>query len=253
MVNHRKVQMEPAWLLHQRDFRETSRIVEFFTRDYGRVALFVRGVRSARSPLTALLQPFQPLMLSWQGSGDGGRVTALEAMGPPVNVAAECRMGGFYLNELVLNLLTREDAHPDVFESYAQAVSALALVATQRRTLRQFEKRLLESLGYLADYTQVSGSGVAVVPNRVYHVRPGQGVVADVTELNLAASASYQRGEHLLALASEQWDDPAMAEPIRQLLAMCIDMALDGRPLKTREVAQAVRAFARTTQETNLE
>lgn len=249
MVNTQKVHHEPAWLLHQRDFRETSRIVEFFSRDYGRVALFVRGVRQGRSPLAGILQPFQPLILAWQGSGDGGRLVSAEAVEPPVKVAAECRMGGFYLNELVLNLLNREDAHPDVFESYSQALRALAIADDQRRALRFFEKRLLESLGYLADYTQVSGSGVAVEPSRVYHVRPGQGVVADVTALKPPLSAYHQRGEHLLALSAEQWDDVSMAEPIRLMLAACIDLALDGKPLKTREVAQAVRAFERSTKE----
>jgi len=248
MVNTRKVQSEPVWLLHQRDFRETSRIVDFFSRDYGRVALFVRGVRSARSATAALLQPFQPLVISWQGSGDGGRLTLCESLEPPVRVAPACRMAGFYLNELVLSLLHREDPHPDVFEHYSSAVRALCRVEDLARTLRLFEKRLLESLGLLPDFSLNQRTGVAVTPHAVYHVRPGQGVV-DVAGEGHRGGPSVVPGEALLALAHEHMDDPQWAEPIRHVLAACVEMALDGKELKTRAVAHAVRAFEKARKE----
>jgi DNA repair protein RecO (recombination protein O) len=249
MVNTRKVQGEPVWLLHQREFRETSRIVDFFSRDYGRVALFARGVRTSRSLSAALLQPFQPLVIAWQGSGDGGRLTSVESIEPPINVAPACRMAGFYMNELVLKLLTREDPHPDIFEHYSSALRSLSRVEEQARTLRLFEKRLLEALGVLPDFSQNNRTGVAVRADAVYHVRPGQGVLDEATT-GLTTGPTVQTGAALLALAQEQLDDPRWAEPIRQLLAACIDLALDGNELKTRVVAHTVRAFERATKET---
>jgi DNA repair protein RecO (recombination protein O) len=159
-------------------------------------------------------------------------------------------MGGFYLNELLMNLLRREDPVPDVFESYTHAIHALAVAEQQRRALRLFEKRLLENLGLLADYSQIGQTGIAVEAGRVYHVREGLGVVADVTDQSPRLGPRTIRGEHLLSLASEQIDDPDCVEAIRMLLAECINQALDGRVLKTREVAHAVRAFERTVKET---
>ena len=74
----RRVQLEPAYLLHQRDYRDSSRIIEFFARDHGRVCLFAKGARRPQAALGAVLQPFAPLLISWSGPGDGGTLTGAE-------------------------------------------------------------------------------------------------------------------------------------------------------------------------------
>src|SRR5262245_34038393 len=122
MVTPRRVLLEPAFLLHQRDYRDSSRIIEFFGHERGRVSLFAKGVRRPGSALAAVLQPFVPLLISWSGPGDGGTMTAAEIVALPPRMPAAALMSGFYLNELLLRLLGREDPYPDVYDAYAQAL-----------------------------------------------------------------------------------------------------------------------------------
>ena len=55
---------------------------------------------------------------------------------------------GFYLNELLLKLLPREDAHEELFEAYATALAQLPSAQDHAAVLRRFERVLLRELGY---------------------------------------------------------------------------------------------------------
>jgi DNA repair protein RecO (recombination protein O) len=242
----RRVLLEPAYLLHQRDWRDSSRISEFFTRDHGRIALFARGVRRAGSAYAALLQPFVPLLVSWSGSGDGGSFIGAELAAAPAPLAPACLMSGFYLNELVLTLLGREDPHPDVHDAYVQALAGLADPATEHRALRLFEKRLLDALGVGIDYAHLTDSGARVEPDTYYHVRMERGVVG--TADDPAAPTAY-RGADLLSLAAEELGDPASLAAARRLLRAGLEGPLDGRPLASRAVARAVKTRQAGTEE----
>jgi len=235
----RRVLLEPAYLLHQRDFRDSSRIVECYGRDHGRVCLFAKGVRRSGSSLAALLQPFVPLLLSWSGPGDGGTLTAAEPAGSPLALPRSALMSGFYLNELILKLLAREDPHPGIYESYAQALAGLAAPDGESRALRLFEKQLLEALGLGLDYAREAGSGEPVRPGAYYHVRAERGVVRAAAEPD---PATDYRGCDLLSLAAEELADAASLAAAKRLLRAALDGPLEGRELTTRAVARAVRA-----------
>jgi len=114
-----RVSLAPAYVLHQRDWRETSRMVELFSRDYGRMGAVARGARRAQSPWRAILQPFQPLLLSWMGSGDLVTLTGAEAAGETELRFGPALMSAYYMNELLLRLLPRQDAQPELFSQYA--------------------------------------------------------------------------------------------------------------------------------------
>jgi DNA repair protein RecO (recombination protein O) len=239
MNSARRVLLEPAFLLHQRDYRDSSRIIEFFTRDCGRVCLFAKGVRRAGGSLAAVLQPFVPLLLSWSGPGDGGTLTAAELTGPPLALPRPALMSAFYLNELVLRLVAREDPHPDIHESYTLALAGLADPGGGSRALRLFEKRLLDALGLGLDYARVAGSGEPVQPGAYYHVRAERGVVCIAAQPD---PATDYRGEELLSLAAEELADAASLAAAKRLLRSALAGPLDGRELTTRTVARAVRA-----------
>ena len=168
----RRVELEPAYLLHQRDWRDSSRIIEFYARDHGRIALFAKGVRRPGSGLGAVLRPFVPMLLTWQGSGDGGTLVAAEAPEVTSLVAPACLMSGFYLNELLLKLLGREDPHPDVFEFYGTSLRQLQSPADERRVLRIFEKRFLDALGFGIDYAHCLATGDASLPGAFTYAGP---------------------------------------------------------------------------------
>ncbi len=246
MTVARRVQLEPAYLLHQRDWRDSSRIVEFFTRDHGRVALFAKGVRRQGSPYASLLQPFVPLLVSWSGPADGGTLTGAEFAGRPVAVAPQCLMSGFYMNELVLKLMERVDPHPDVHEAYALSLASLADPGAEHRALRLFEKRLLDALGLGLDYAHLVADGARVEPDRYYHVDPERGVTGLAARPDAPGAC---RGADLLALAGEELEGPAGLATARRLLAASLAAALDGRELESRKVARAVRSVRAGTEE----
>src|SRR5215831_413955 len=147
-----RVQLEPAYVLHHRSYRDTSRILELFTRDHGRIALFARGVRGAKraaSSLTSVLQPFHRALISYSSRGDAGQLTHAEFDGAFCELPAARSLSAFYLNELLLRLFERHDSHPEVFDLYHQTLSQLKTESSdEAAVLRVFEKRLLEFLGY---------------------------------------------------------------------------------------------------------
>ncbi len=233
----RRVQLEPAFLLHQRDYRDSSRIVECFSRGHGRVCLFAKGVRRPGGALAAVLQPFLPLLISWSGPGDGGTLTGAEMVGAPVRLPARALMSGFYLNELLLKLLGREDPFPDVYEAYTLALEELRATPAAARALRLFEKRLLEALGVGLDYAHLAGGGAPLDADAYYHVHAEQGVVAAPPG---ADPGRGYRGRELLSLAAEELTDAASLASAKRLLRAALEAPLDGRELATRGVARAL-------------
>ncbi|MDE2091672.1 MAG: DNA repair protein RecO, partial [Gammaproteobacteria bacterium] len=109
-----RIVLQPAYVLHQYDWRETSRMVEILSRDHGRLGLVARGARRPRSPLRAVLRPFQPLLLSWTGGGDLVTLTGVEPAGEPFALQGRALLSAFYLNELLLRLLTRHDPQAEL-------------------------------------------------------------------------------------------------------------------------------------------
>ena len=233
------MQLAPAFLLHQRAWRDSSRIVEFLARDHGRVVLFAKGVRRPRSALAAALQPFAPLLLSWSGSGDGGTLTGVELACGPMALPAASVMSGFYLNELLLRLLAREDPHPEVYAAYALALAGLRAAGGTARALRLFEKRLLDALGLGLDYGHLASDGTPLAADTYYHVEAARGVLGVAERPD--PGAAY-RGAELLSLAAEELADPQSLAAARRLLRAALAGPLDGHELASRSVARALQA-----------
>ena len=240
MSEPRRVQLQPAYVLHHRPYRDTSRILELFTRDYGRLSVFARGARSARkagAALTSILQPFNRLLVSWSGKGEAGQLTAAEFDGAVSALPPDRLVSGFYLNELLLKLFTRHDSHPDVFSLYGATLDALKVEAEGARPLRRFEKRLLDALGY----------GLAL--DRDIDARPLDASYAYRYRLEQAATRidgvaegdGIFSGSTLLALAREDFSDPAVCAETRVLLRAALDRCLEGKELRTRQVMLALK------------
>jgi DNA repair protein RecO (recombination protein O) len=233
-----RILLQPAYLLHQRPYRDSGRILELFSRDHGRVTAFARGVRRAGSPFLPVLQPFNRLLASWTGRGDAGTFTHAEFDGAVRALAPARLMSGFYLNELLLRLLVRHDVNSQIFDEYEQALVELKSPADEGRTLRLFEKRLLDALGYGLSLDREAVTGRAIDADCAYRYREAQGLVRvdGVAEGGLIFS-----GVSLLSLANEELHDPASRSAARRLLRAALDECLDGRALGSREVASAFR------------
>ncbi len=235
----RRVQLEPAYLLHHYAWRDSSRILELMTRSQGRVSVFARAARRGGSTLPATLQPFGELLVSWTSRGDAGQLTGAERVRAPAALAGDHLMSAFYANELLIKLLARHDPHPALFDAYATLLNRLHDGDGQVRALRLFEKRLLDELGWGLSLEADAGSGDPLEPLRSYRYRidGGPEVIDGVAEGTLVFS-----GASLLSLAREELGDERSLADARRLLRAALDQCLDGRPLRTREVLIAMRA-----------
>ena len=237
----RRVELAPAYLLHQRPYRDTSRILEVLTRDYGRLTLFARAVSGSKTGLAGILQAFQPIAVSYSGRGEAANLTRAELITDDSaarlpSLAGAKLMPGFYLSELLLKLTVRHDAQPQLFELYHAAICGLRSGQAVMPLLRTFEKKLLDALGYGIDLQTDVLSGAPVLTQQHYFFRPGLGPCAAP-----AAGEGTLRGASLLALAHENWATPAELDDARQILRLAIEHALDGKALQTRSVARALQ------------
>jgi DNA repair protein RecO (recombination protein O) len=236
-----RVQLQPAYVLHHRPYRDTSRILELFTRDHGRVTVFARGARGSSgksAALTSMLQPFNRLLVSWTGGGEAGTVNAAEFDGAYSVLPSDRLVSACYLNELLLSLFARHDTHTDVFELYGQTLERLKTASDPLPLLRVFEKRLLDSLGYGLALSHEASTGTPVDPERAYHYRLEQGAVR---ALDIADGPLVFSGSSLLALHREDLQDANACADARRLLRAALDRVLDGRELKSRQVMMALR------------
>jgi DNA repair protein RecO (recombination protein O) len=234
-ANPRREWLAPAYVLHQYPYRDTSRIVEVFTSDHGRITLFARGANGPKSSLRAVLRPFQRLLVSWSGRTEACALVAAEVDGSLTTLGKTRLMSGFYLNELLLKLTHRWDAHPEIFCAYAACIEALSAGADEEPTLRLFEKRLLHELGYGLELAQTD-EGRPVQADRYYRFAVQSGPQPCVAD---APGAVY--GQSLSDLDAGRLQNARSLRDAKRVLRVAIDACLDGRLLKSREVMLALR------------
>lgn len=221
-----------AFLLHAHPYSETSLVLDVFAREHGRLAVLARGARRPRSALRGVLLSFQPLELGWFGGGEVKTLAKAEWQGGLPLLAGKCLLLGYYLNELLLKLLPREDAHPILFDAYGAALRALAKGGGETAELRRFEKSLLRELGYGLVLDRVAERGMPVVPDQHYVYLPERGVVeASNTSPGLVLS-----GQTLLDLAADDYRDPRTLAEGKLLMRQLMAHHLGGQALQSRRI-----------------
>ena len=178
-ANRDKQQDELAFVLHSYPFRETSLIIDVFSRSHGRLAIVARGARRPRSSLRGLLMNFQPLLLSWFGKGELRTLHGAEWQGGQPHLQGTALMCGFYLNELLLNLLAHDDPHQQLFDYYRATLYRLAHETDHAGTLRCFERHLLQELGYALVLDREAGNGKAIQAELCYRYAVERGALPD--------------------------------------------------------------------------
>jgi DNA repair protein RecO (recombination protein O) len=232
-MSHDRVALQPGHVLRMQPYRDTSALVELFTRDLGRVGLVAKGARRSKGGAQGALQPFQAILASWVGRGDLGTLTSAELDGQPLRLQGRSLFCGYYLNELLLRLLARHDPHPQVYEDYRLTVARLAdaqEACALERALRVFEKRLLKGLGYGLLLEKDAEGGLPVEPERPYRYRLEKGPWPG----EHGEGVSVQ-GRTLLALARESLDDAQCLREAKSLLRAALALYLGERPLRSRE------------------
>ena len=235
---------EPAFVLHTYAYRETSLIVEAFTERHGRVAMVARGAKRPRSEMRGVLQAFQPLALSWAGAGELKTLVKAEWQGGLPLPGGAALLCGFYLNELLLKLLAREDAPPALWRQYESALRALTAnqaPGAQAATLRRFELRLLAELGYALTLTRDVARDAPVEAGERYHYAFDRGPQHVAAEPR--ASWPVVRGETLLALATERYPDADVAAEAKRLMRGILDHYLERRHIFSRRMVRDLAAL----------
>jgi DNA repair protein RecO (recombination protein O) len=229
---------EPAYVLHSYPFKETSLVVEVFTRNLGRLGLVARGARRPRSSLRGLLMAFQPLSLSWAGKAELRTLHRAEWLAGGPQLSGLSLMCGFYLNELLLKLLAREDPHEGLYLAYEEALEAFRGAEPPAWALRRFEKRLLRELGYgmLLD-RDVAGDPIRRDANYAYLLERGPQLVS---EPGPAATVELS-GKTLLDMAADDYHDPLTLQQSRALMRLVLNHHLGGQVLHTRQLLREMQ------------
>jgi DNA repair protein RecO (recombination protein O) len=224
-----RVEQQPGFVLHARAWRETSLLLEVVSRDFGRVGLVARGVRSTRSRTPrALLQPLAPLSLNWSGQGELATLASVDASGPPFMLNGEALLCGLYLNELIARLLPRNDPHPETFAAYVETLQRLSELGASAWHLRRFERNLLADLGYGLVLEHEADTEVPIRADTDYAYRLDAGPVS----WRGAADGLKLRGSALLALAADQEPNAEDLAALRRLMRALITHHLDGPGLR---------------------
>jgi DNA repair protein RecO (recombination protein O) len=233
-LNVGRVDAQPAFVLHSYPFKETSLVVELVTRDFGRVAVVARGARRPRSALRGVLLAFQPLLVSWAGKGELHTLIRAEWHGPYQPLKGLGLVCGFYLNELILKLLPRHDAHEQLFDTYRETLRALAPAPDPAATLRAFEKNLLRELGYAItlDRDAESGHPIAAERRYTYVIERGPVAAAEMGEGN----GLQLLGQTLLDMHSDDYSSALTLQQSKALMRMLINHYLGDQVLHTRHL-----------------
>lgn len=228
-----RIDAEPSFVLHSHPFRETSFIVDVISRNFGRLALVARGARRPRSALRGVLLAFQPLQLGWFGQGEVRTLAKAEWQGGQPLLAGRALLCGYYLNELMLRLLPREDPHVSLFDAYAMVLRRLAEGDAAPVLLRRFEQVLLREIGYAPTLDREADTGQPVLAGKRYAYAVERGPVEAARDTSGAALFS---GRALLAMAGDDYSEAETLQQSKALMRLLINHYLGGRDLNSRRV-----------------
>jgi DNA repair protein RecO (recombination protein O) len=220
----KRIAHEPAFVLHGYDWSESSRILEVFTRHHGRVALVAKGVKKPSSNFRPILLPLQPLHISYSGDAEVHTLKAAEWIGGYVMPTGAALLSGYYINELLMRLLARDDSHPALFDAYASTVELLATQAqsSAQLALRVFELLLLREIGLLPALNVQTANLQDLQSDAAYTLVPEGGL-----RLAHADDRAHLPGAQWLALQAALDD----ATPFIALLKVCTALPSDLKPL----------------------
>ncbi len=228
-----QIELQPAYVLHTRAYRDTSMLVDFITPHYGRFTAVARGVRSRKTIKRNLLNPFTYLLISFQGKSDLKLLTSFESSGKNFSLTERHLFSGFYLNELLMRLLPAMDAHLDIFSLYEASLQALHESQEIEIVLRKFELRLLAELGYEINFQADARSGFAIEADKFYSLDAQRGFarVDYPTPMH-----DHISGQHILAIAEQDYGEMGTRQAAKRITRLLLQPLLGKKPLASREL-----------------
>ncbi len=239
-----KQSLQPVFILHTYPFKETSLVVEMFSRDFGRIAAVAKGARRPLSAMRGMLQSFQQLAGTWSGKNELKTLHGLEWMTGLTLLRGEALMCGFYMNELLLRLLPRDDAHTQLFEYYARTIQRLSTLPPTpdndvlAEIMRRFELKLLQELGYAVPLTH-DEEGERLQAERTYRFEADYGACDPANSKH----GVLMLGNTLLQMARGDYSDVTTQTQSKQLMRYLIQHYLGEKPLHTRQLLVDLQQF----------
>jgi len=229
-----RVGEQPGFVLHSYPHRETSLIVDVFSRDHGRIALVAKGAKRPHSALRGALQTFQPLSMSWSGKGEVRTLTKAEWVGGMRPLSGDALLCGFYVNELLVKFCAREDAHERLFNHYLLTLTRLAHDEPPVQVLRSFERVLLCETGYASAFDRTARDHAPVDAGRDYVFDPERGICDSADR----APTAWPRiaGQTLIDMESDDYSRPQTVMQSKLLMRFLLNFYLGGVPLNTRQI-----------------
>ena len=239
MSSKKRVLKQPTWILHQRPYRDTSSIIDIFTRDFGRVSIIAKGGRSPKSKFRGLLRPFFPIKLSWYSGKNLGNLVEIDVVGKPYNLIGDSLLSAYYLNELILKFLVKDDPQVEIFDLYSRTILDLMETGDISPVLRKFELEFLKLIGYGLNLEFEAVTHLPVRDDLFYEYNPGIGlVISDKKNDQYVFS-----GTDINAINQGDFQEKKTVKSANRLLKSIINFHLDGRRLKTRRVLEELKRF----------
>lgn len=230
-----------AYCLHSRPYRETSAIVQLFTRDAGRISALAKGIKSVsrqRRHSLAVLQPFTPVQAAWRGKGELKNLVTIEPEGAALFLEGKALFAGLYLNELLSALLLEQQEHVELYQAYEISLRNLLDLESLEPTLRRFERLLLEQLGYGIAFNVVNEQGIhggELMPSSIYRYAPESGFI-EIISLNTGTQKNVFLGEHLCKIAADELDSPEVLRAAKSLMRQTLSIMLGNKVLNSRQL-----------------
>jgi len=185
-----KVELTPCYILHRRDYRETSLILEVLSKEHGRVSLVAKGAKRNKKQQGVSYSPYQKYLMSWVSKTELGTLIDVELASVMNPLNPQQMMLGFYVNEIVLRLLHKHESHPELFDAYDSTIFALSKDNSEQILLRYFEKIILQSLGYGVIFDQDINTGEAIRAEGNYYYKLDFGPSSDIQDNGLGVTVT---------------------------------------------------------------
>lgn len=230
-LNNHKHDNQPVYVLHTYPFKETSLVVELFSQQFGRIAAVAKGARRPHSAMRGMLQSFQLLDGAWSGKNELKTLHSLDWSTGLTLLKGESLMCGFYMNELLLRLLPREDAHENLFAYYQATLKTLAESQHLAITLRRFELKLLQEMGYAVPLLK-DENDAEIMADKNYRYEAEYGAC----EISVSKNGVQLRGKTMLDMARDEYADSITQSQSKQLMRYLLAHYLGDKPLHTRQL-----------------
>lgn len=231
-----KIELNPCYILHRRDYSESSLILDVFSKEHGRVNLIAKGAKRNKKRQGISYNLYQKYQMAWIAKSELGTLTDIESINNSKLIKSESMMIGFYMNEIILRLLHKHEPHPELFDSYDMTINKLIDGDPEEIILRYYEKTLLQSLGYGVILDHDVETGQELIKEKMYTYKPDYGPARenDKTDSNLSIS-----GKTLLELDAEVLSDTININEAKNLLRALLDQYLGVKPLASRDLYRA--------------